>query len=58
MAEAQGAAEAFITSATSWVIPVVKIDERWIGNGAPGSVTLALQALYVGAGGGGAGDGA
>jgi D-alanine transaminase len=47
VAEAQGAAEAFITSATSWVIPVVKIDERWIGNGAPGSVTLALQALYV-----------
>jgi D-alanine transaminase len=47
VAEAQSAAEAFVTSATSWVIPVVKIDERWIGNGAPGSVTLALQSLYV-----------
>ncbi len=45
--EAQAADEAFITSATAVVMPVVSIDEKLIGNGNPGSVTLRLRQLYV-----------
>ena len=44
--EARGAREAFITSTTSFVMPVVQIDDRVIGNGRPGSVTRRLVALY------------
>ena len=36
VAEAQGAREAFITSASQTVMPVVRIDGRPVGNGAPG----------------------
>ena len=35
--EAYGAREAFITSASQIVLPVVRIDGRTIGNGKPGS---------------------
>jgi D-alanine transaminase len=45
--EAQAADEAFITSATTVVMPVVSIDGKLIGNGNPGSVTLRLRQLYV-----------
>ena len=38
--EAQGAREAFLTSASQIVMPVVRIDDRPVGNGAPGSVAL------------------
>jgi D-alanine transaminase len=41
--EAQGAREAFITSASQIVLPVVKIDGRPVGNGAPGLVASALR---------------
>jgi D-alanine transaminase len=41
--EAQGAREAFITSATNLVMPVVEIDGRPVGNGHPGSVSLRLR---------------
>lgn len=44
--EAKAAAEAFITSATSLVMPVVKIDGDPIANGAPGPVALRLRAAY------------
>lgn len=44
--EALDAREAFITSATSFVTPVVSIDARTIGNGVPGSVSTRLRALY------------
>lgn len=44
--EAKAAREAFITSTTSFVLPVVKIDEQTIANGEPGSVSLGLRALY------------
>jgi len=47
--EAQAAREAFITSATSFVTPVVSIDGSTIGNGAPGSVATRLRALYMAA---------
>lgn len=45
--EVAAAAEAFITSATSFVLPVVEIDGRPIGTGKPGPVAAKLRALYV-----------
>jgi len=44
--EAQGAREAFLTSASQIVMPVVRIDDHPIGNGAPGSVATALRAQF------------
>ena len=44
--EALGAAEAFLTSTTSQVMPVVKIDGMPVGDGTPGPLTAALQAHY------------
>jgi D-alanine transaminase len=41
--EAFAAREAFITSATQLVLPVVKIDGRTIGDGKPGPVAAALR---------------
>ncbi|MBX9827311.1 MAG: D-amino-acid transaminase [Xanthobacteraceae bacterium] len=43
MEEAQQAREAFITSASQTVMPVVKIDSRPVGNGAPGLIATALR---------------
>lgn len=45
--EALDAAEAFITSATNFVLPVVAIDGKAIGDGTPGPITLRLRQLYV-----------
>ena len=42
--EARAAAEAFLTSTTSHVMPVVRIDDRPVGDGRPGPLTAALQA--------------
>ncbi len=47
LAEAKTAREAFVTSASSLVLPVTQIDEAVIGNGKPGSKTLALRARYL-----------
>jgi len=44
--EAYGAREAFITSATQSVMPVVRIDGRPVGNGAPGLIATALRRDY------------
>ena len=44
--EARGAAEAFITSATNPVTPVVRIDGHPVGDGTPGPVSLALRAAF------------
>jgi D-alanine transaminase len=41
--EAFGAREAFVTSATQIVMPVVRIDGRPVGNGKPGPVAMALR---------------
>jgi D-alanine transaminase len=41
--EAYGAREAFITSASQIVLPVVSIDGRPVGNGAPGLIATALR---------------
>ena len=44
--EAYGASEAFYTSASVFVMPVISIDKKIIGNGEPGSLTLKLRNLY------------
>lgn len=46
--ECYNAAEAFVTSATMFVQPVVKIDDRQIGDGRPGLVAQQLRELYIG----------
>ncbi len=46
VAEAHKAAEAFITSATNTVMPVVRIDNVAIGNGRPGPLTMSLRARF------------
>jgi D-alanine transaminase len=47
VAEAKTAREAFLTSTTSFVRPITKIDEVIVGNGHPGSVTRRLLGLYL-----------
>jgi D-alanine transaminase len=44
--EAKAAREAFITAATTVVMPVVAIDGASVANGHPGSVTLALRDAF------------
>jgi D-alanine transaminase len=44
--EAKAAREAFITSATSLVMPVVEIDGRPVANGHPGTVSVALREAF------------
>lgn len=46
-AEAYVAAEAFITSATTFVMPVVKIDDATIGDGLPGEMAGKLREIYI-----------
>jgi branched-chain amino acid aminotransferase len=38
--------EAFMTSTAGGIMPVVKIDDRPLGNGRPGPLTLQLRAAY------------
>ena len=45
--EAHAAAEAFLTSAASFVMPVVTIDGKPVGNGKPGALTRRLRSLYL-----------
>jgi D-alanine transaminase len=45
--EAQSAAEAFITSASTFVCPVVEIDGKAVGEGRPGVVARRLREIYV-----------
>ncbi|BAM92310.1 putative D-alanine aminotransferase [Bradyrhizobium oligotrophicum S58] len=45
--EALAAKEAFITSASSFVQPVVSIDGKTIGDGKPGPVATRLREIYV-----------
>jgi D-alanine transaminase len=44
--EAKFAREAFVTSATNIVMPVVQIDGAPVGNGAPGLTTQRLRAAF------------
>lgn len=45
--DAQSAHEAFITSATACVMPVVKINASQIGDGKPGKFVTALREEYI-----------
>jgi D-alanine transaminase len=45
--EARDADEAFITSASSFVMPVVEIDGSAIGTGKPGPVATRLREIYL-----------
>ncbi|MCK0139879.1 D-amino-acid transaminase [Aliiroseovarius sp. F47248L] len=45
--EAQNADEAFFTSASAFVMPVVQIDDKVLGDGAPGRVALRLREIYL-----------
>ncbi|GLI92786.1 D-amino-acid transaminase [Methylocystis echinoides] len=45
--EAKAAAEAFLTSASNLVLPVVEIDGSPIGAGVPGDSAKRLRALYL-----------
>lgn len=45
--EAYGADEAFLTSATTFVMPIVEIDGKRIGGGQPGPVARALRRFYL-----------
>lgn len=45
--EAKAAREAFLTSTTLCVMPVVSIDGHRVGDGAPGPVSRALGAAYA-----------
>ena len=47
IAEAQDADEAFVTSASSFVMPVVRIDGADVGTGAPGPVAARLREIYI-----------
>jgi D-alanine transaminase len=47
VAEALAAKEAFITSASSFVQPVVKIDGQAVGGGKPGPVAARLREIYI-----------
>jgi len=46
-AEALAAREAFITSATNFVVPVVRIDDAVVGDGKPGALTRDLRRHYI-----------
>lgn len=45
--EAYEAREAFVTSASAFVMPVIKIDDHVLGNGVPGPVVEKLRQLYI-----------
>ena len=45
--EAYGADEAFLTSASNFVLPIVEIDGRRIGGGQPGPVARKLRELFL-----------
>lgn len=45
--EAKSAREAFITSATNFVVPVTRIDGQAVGDGAPGALTRRIRDIYI-----------
>lgn len=47
VAEAKAADEAFITSASAFVMPVVEIDGATLGDGRPGPVARRLREVYL-----------
>ena len=47
IAEAQDADEAFITSASTFVMPVVSVDGVGVGSGRPGPIAARLREIYL-----------
>jgi D-alanine transaminase len=47
LSNVRAAAEAFITSTSANVLPVVKVDDMVIGSGKPGPITKRLNELYL-----------
>jgi D-alanine transaminase len=47
VAEAKAAREAFLTSTTNDLLPIVRIDDDVIGNGEPGLLSLRLRERYL-----------
>ena len=45
--EALNADEAFISAASSYILPVVRIDDQEIGDGKPGETTRRLREIYL-----------
>jgi len=45
--EAKQSREAFVTSASTFVMPVVQIDEAVIGEGSPGPIARKLRTIYL-----------
>ncbi|MFP4313877.1 MAG: D-amino-acid transaminase [Alphaproteobacteria bacterium] len=45
--EAYGAQEAFCSSATGLLVPVIRLDEHDIGDGKPGPITQKIYAKYL-----------
>jgi len=45
--QALTADEAFISAASSYILPVVKIDDQEINGGIPGELTLSLRKIYL-----------
>lgn len=45
--EARSAREAFITSSTNFVVPVISIDGAAVGAGTPGALTRHLRQTYI-----------
>ena len=45
--EAKDADEAFVTSASAFVMPVVEIDGARLGEGTPGTVATRLREIYI-----------
>jgi D-alanine transaminase len=47
LSEAKSADEAFVTSASAFVMPVVEIDGATLGAGRPGPVSVRLREIYL-----------
>jgi D-alanine transaminase len=47
VAEAREAREAFLSAASAFVLPVVEIDGKSIGDGRPGPVAKEFRRLYI-----------
>jgi D-alanine transaminase len=45
--EVKAADEAFVTSASTYVTPIISIDGVNIGDGAPGKHALGLRQVYI-----------
>lgn len=45
--EARASAEAFLTSTTSFILPITRLDGQAVGDGKPGRVTMKLRDSYM-----------